>query len=238
MSAFYKNVVGNRHAAWCVITSVEQKETSKGVEQLASYAREYVKVEGELQKIRDGILALMDENDPYRYLAEFARGEARNKAVEDTHVSQVVEQVTELPKTLSRDRTLQCTVEQFLDVFVSEMVKQLVEVPKTISQDRIQQQNLEQIVDTPVPQVVEELAEVSKVFSQDGVQQRSVEQTIETPAISLALKCLSLRREKRRNRLRTRMFSTSSTQSKRRCPRSSRRQCMVRNPSPRKRSTR
>ena len=79
-------------------------------------------MEGELQKIRDGILALMDKNlvsgelqvfyykmksDCYRYLAEFAKGEAKNEAVEDIHVSQVVEQVTELPKTPSRDRTLQ-----------------------------------------------------------------------------------------------------------------------------------
>ena len=57
-----KNAVGNRRAAWRVITSVVQKATSKGDEQLVSNAREYVeKVEGELQKIRDGILALMDK---------------------------------------------------------------------------------------------------------------------------------------------------------------------------------
>ena len=63
LSAVYKNVVGSRRAAWRVITSVEQKETSKGKEQLTSNAREYVaKVEGELQKIRDGILALMDKH--------------------------------------------------------------------------------------------------------------------------------------------------------------------------------
>ena len=72
----------------------------------ASYAREYVaKVEGELQKIRDGILALMDTNlvssartgeskvfyyrmksDYYRYLADFATGEEKSKAVEDARV--------------------------------------------------------------------------------------------------------------------------------------------------------
>ena len=99
----YKNAVGNRRAAWRVITSVEQKETSMGDEQLVSNAREYVeKVEGELQKVRDGILALMDKNlvpsastdetkvsyykmksDYYRYLAEFASGETKSKAGED-----------------------------------------------------------------------------------------------------------------------------------------------------------
>ena len=52
LSVENKNAVGSRRAAWRVITSVEQKEKSKGKEQLASYAREYVaKVEGELQKI-------------------------------------------------------------------------------------------------------------------------------------------------------------------------------------------
>merc|ERR1711991_183072 len=52
LSVAYKNAVGSRRAAWRIITSVEQKEKSKGNEQQASYAREYVaKVEGELQKI-------------------------------------------------------------------------------------------------------------------------------------------------------------------------------------------
>ena len=70
---------------------------------MVSNAREYVeKVEGELQKIRDGILALMDKklvpsastdetkvsyykmkSDYYRYLAEFATGETKSKAGED-----------------------------------------------------------------------------------------------------------------------------------------------------------
>ena len=78
--------------------SVEQKEKFKGKEQLVSHAREYVaKVEGE-QKIRDGILALMDKKltpspstdeskafyykmkgDYYRYLAEFATGDQEQK---------------------------------------------------------------------------------------------------------------------------------------------------------------
>merc|ERR1712065_37458 len=82
-------------------------EKTKGNEQQASYAREYVaKVEAELQKICDGILALMDKNlipsasageskgfyykmkgDYYRYLAEFATGDAKSKAAEDARVA-------------------------------------------------------------------------------------------------------------------------------------------------------
>ena len=100
----YKNAVDSRRAAWRVITSIEQNEKSKSEEQLASHAREYIaEVEGELQKIRDGILALMDKNliplvstdeskvlyykmksDYYRYLAECATYDAKGKATEDT----------------------------------------------------------------------------------------------------------------------------------------------------------
>ena len=36
LSLAYKNAVGSRRAAWRVITSVEQKENSKGEEQLSS----------------------------------------------------------------------------------------------------------------------------------------------------------------------------------------------------------
>ena len=64
LSTAYKNAVDSRRAAWSVITSVEQKEKSQGEEQLASYAREYIaKVENELQKIREGVLALMGSLD-------------------------------------------------------------------------------------------------------------------------------------------------------------------------------
>ena len=161
--------------------------------------REYIaEVEGELQKIRDGILAIMDKNlipvastdeskvlyykmksDFYRYLADCATSDAKGKAAEGACVAHA-----EATKTSSRDRISQYTVEQSLDVLVPEIVKQLVEVPETVSQDRIQQRTVEQIVDAPVPQAVEELAEVFHGFSQDRIQQRAVEQT--TPATSLA----------------------------------------------------
>ena len=97
------------------------------------------------------------------------------------------------PKIQSRDRILQCTVEQILDVPVPEMVKQLVEAPKTIPQDRIQQRTVEFFAaDTPVPQDVEEPAEFFKAFSQDRVQLRFGGQIIENPAIPLAEKIVEL----------------------------------------------
>merc|ERR1740123_1484915 len=62
LSVAYKNAVGSRRAAWRIITSVEQKEKTKGNEEQAKYAKEYcAKVEGELQKICDTILGLLDK---------------------------------------------------------------------------------------------------------------------------------------------------------------------------------
>ena len=62
LSVAYKNTVGSRRAAWRIISSVEQKEKSKGNETQAGYAHDYrIKVEDELQKICDGILNLLDK---------------------------------------------------------------------------------------------------------------------------------------------------------------------------------
>merc|ERR1712226_1717460 len=102
LSVAYKNAVGSRRAAWRIITSVEQKEKSKGNEEQAKNAKEYCgKVEKELQKICDTILGLLDGNlipkaatgeskvfyqkmkaDYYRYIAEFRDGDAKSKASE------------------------------------------------------------------------------------------------------------------------------------------------------------
>merc|ERR1711957_823456 len=107
LSVAYKNAVGSRRAAWRIITSVQQKETSKGNAEQAEFAKEYcAKVEGELQKICDTILALLDGNligkassgeskvfyqkmkaDYYRYIAEFTSDEKRTKAAENARLA-------------------------------------------------------------------------------------------------------------------------------------------------------
>merc|ERR1712125_205762 len=107
LSVAYKNAVGSRRAAWRIITSVEQKENSKGNGEQAKYAKEYCgKVEAELQKICDTILGLLDGNliakastgeskvfyqkmkaDYYRYIAEFTDGDAKSKAAENTRLA-------------------------------------------------------------------------------------------------------------------------------------------------------
>merc|ERR1712003_273204 len=103
LSVAYKNAVGSRRAAWRIITSVEQKEKTKGNEEQAKYAKEYcAKVEAELQKICDTILGLLDGNlinkassgeskvfyqkmkaDYYLYIAEFSDGDAKSRAAEN-----------------------------------------------------------------------------------------------------------------------------------------------------------
>merc|ERR1712187_846218 len=101
LSVAYKNAVGSRRAAWRIITSVEQKEKSKGNDEQAGFAREYCgKVEAELQKICDDILALLEKLIPkapngesrgfyqkmkadyYRYIAEFSEGAKKSESAE------------------------------------------------------------------------------------------------------------------------------------------------------------
>jgi len=102
LSVAYKNTVGSRRAAWRIISSVMQKENSKGNADNAAFAKEYcTKVETELQGICDTILGLLDgtlipkasggeskvfyqkmKADYYRYIAEFRDGDAKAKAAE------------------------------------------------------------------------------------------------------------------------------------------------------------
>merc|ERR1712110_342532 len=96
LSVAYKNAVGSRRAAWRIVTSVEQKEKSKGNDEQAKYAKE----------ICDTILGLLDGNligkattgeskvfyqkmkaDYYRYIAEFSDGDAKSKAAENARLA-------------------------------------------------------------------------------------------------------------------------------------------------------
>merc|ERR1712238_19157 len=103
LSVAYKNTVGSRRAAWRIITSIEQKEKSKGNADQATFAREYcTKVENELDNICSQILELLNGNllekastdeskvfyhkmkaDYYRYIAEFKTDDAKKTAAEN-----------------------------------------------------------------------------------------------------------------------------------------------------------
>jgi 14-3-3 protein epsilon len=102
LSVAYKNAVGSRRASWRIVSSVEQKETSKGNEEAAKRSEEYRKIiERELDDICNKILALLQDNlipnsatgeskvfyykmkgDYYRYIAEY-KGEEDKKAASD-----------------------------------------------------------------------------------------------------------------------------------------------------------
>ncbi|KAK9900106.1 14-3-3 protein [Cystobasidium minutum MCA 4210] len=117
LSVAYKNVIGARRASWRIISSIEQKEESKGntaqVEKIKSYRN---KVEAELADVCNDILAVLDQHlipsaqtgeskvfyhkmkgDYHRYLAEFASGDARKSASEAAHES--YKQATEIAQT-------------------------------------------------------------------------------------------------------------------------------------------
>ncbi|XP_019190378.1 PREDICTED: 14-3-3-like protein C [Ipomoea nil] len=104
LSVAYKNVIGARRASWRIISSIEQKEESRGNEDHVHAIREYrSKIEKELANICDGILKLLEsrlipsastsdskvfylkmKGDYHRYLAEFKTAAERKEAAEST----------------------------------------------------------------------------------------------------------------------------------------------------------
>ncbi|KAJ6171863.1 hypothetical protein N7470_000930 [Penicillium chermesinum] len=108
LSVAYKNVIGARRASWRIVTSIEQKEESKGNEGQVTLIKEYrQKIEAELAKICDDILEVLDNHliksaqsgeskvfyhkmkgDYHRYLAEFAIGDRRKAYKAATEIAQ------------------------------------------------------------------------------------------------------------------------------------------------------
>ncbi|PSS17394.1 14-3-3 protein, partial [Actinidia chinensis var. chinensis] len=63
VSVGYKNVIGARRASWRILSSIEQKEESKGHEQNVKRIKDYrQRVEDELTKICNDILSVIDEH--------------------------------------------------------------------------------------------------------------------------------------------------------------------------------
>jgi 14-3-3 protein epsilon len=63
LSVAYKNVIGARRASWRIVTSIEQKEESKGNETQVGLIKEYrQKIEAELAKICEDILECLDSH--------------------------------------------------------------------------------------------------------------------------------------------------------------------------------
>ena len=63
LSVAYKNVIGARRASWRIVTSIEQKEESKGNEAQVTLIKEYrQQIEAELAKICEDILEVLDKH--------------------------------------------------------------------------------------------------------------------------------------------------------------------------------
>ena len=63
LSVAYKNVVGTRRASWRIISSIEQKEESKGSDKHVGTIRSYrEKIETELEKVCQDVLDVLDES--------------------------------------------------------------------------------------------------------------------------------------------------------------------------------
>jgi hypothetical protein len=61
LSVAYKNVIGARRASWRIVSSIEQKEESKGNESQVKKIHEYrVKIETELSEVCNDILNVLD----------------------------------------------------------------------------------------------------------------------------------------------------------------------------------
>ena len=63
LSVAYKNVIGARRASWRIVSSIEQKEESKGNETQVTMIKGYrEKIEAELAKICEDILDVLDKH--------------------------------------------------------------------------------------------------------------------------------------------------------------------------------
>ncbi|GKF86237.1 14-3-3-like protein C isoform X1, partial [Tanacetum coccineum] len=63
LSVGYKNVIGARRASWRILSSIEQKEESRGNDQNVKKIKEYRnKVESELDTICNDIMKVIDEH--------------------------------------------------------------------------------------------------------------------------------------------------------------------------------
>lgn len=107
LSVAYKNVIGSRRASWRIVSSIENKESSRGNEAQVEKIKSYRSViEAELRDVCQDILEVLKENliksakeaeskifyykmegDYQRYLAEFLQGDDRKGASEEAEQS-------------------------------------------------------------------------------------------------------------------------------------------------------
>jgi len=122
LSVAYKNVIGARRASWRIVSSIEQKEENKSADDKVQMIKSYRNaIEKELRDVCQDILDIIDSHlvpsatsgeskvfyykmkgDYHRYLAEFATGDDRKAAAENSLVAYKAASdiaMTELPPT-------------------------------------------------------------------------------------------------------------------------------------------
>ncbi|XVE88198.1 hypothetical protein DITRI_Ditri19aG0049500 [Diplodiscus trichospermus] len=122
LSVGYKNVIGARRASWRILSSIEQKEETRGNEHNVKKIKEYrQKVESELSNIWRDIMSVINEHlipsclggestvfyykmkgDYCRYLAEFKTGHERKESADQSmkaYQSATTTAEAELPPT-------------------------------------------------------------------------------------------------------------------------------------------
>ncbi|KAI8076689.1 14-3-3 family protein epsilon [Gilbertella persicaria] len=141
LSVAYKNVIGARRASWRIVSSIEQKEESKGHEAQVAKIKEYrSKIENELYDVCNDILKLLKEHlipaaetgeakvfyykmqgDYDRYIAEYATGEARKEAANAAH--EAYKQATEIASAeLSTTHSIRLGLALNFSVFYYEIL--------------------------------------------------------------------------------------------------------------------
>ncbi|XP_016432462.1 14-3-3 protein 9 isoform X1 [Nicotiana tabacum] len=140
-SVGYKNVVGARRASWRILSSIEQKEESRGNEQNVKRIKEYQqKVESELTDICNNIMTVIDEHlipsctsgestvfyykmkgDYYRYLAEFKTGNDK-KEVSDLSLKAYQTATTTVESELSTTHPIRLGLALNFSVFYYEIM--------------------------------------------------------------------------------------------------------------------
>ena len=176
LSVAYKNAVDSRRAFWRIIISMEQDKI-EGNEQEAAHVRQYaVKLEAELQKVCEGILALMDENpipststgkskvfhckmkdDCYRYLAELATHDTRSEADEDANV-------VDAEATKITEKHIDKTVD--VPVVKQGRVPTTQTAQKTVEESQVQYQEVVRHVIVPQVMTLEVSVPVARPYSE------------------------------------------------------------------------
>jgi 14-3-3 protein epsilon len=106
LSVAYKNTIGSRRTAWRALNSIEKKEEQKQSKNLPLLKGYKARVEGELNRYCNEILALIDSSliktatnaeakvfyhkmkgDYYRYISEYTNGDDHKKAGDNAYAA-------------------------------------------------------------------------------------------------------------------------------------------------------